>query len=99
MLLTIALNVNIAKLMESKRQKTFTPKGTAPLLSIVLIFSLPLFPNLFEADASEIFLVPCVENIKIENNSKESTMRLFGMDASETSKIKKCRVNTPIKYS
>jgi len=52
--------------MESNRQKTFMPKRTAPLPSIVLAFTLLLFPNLFEADPSEIYRGPCVNNIKMK---------------------------------
>jgi len=57
--------MNMAKLMESKRQKTFTPKSTAPLLSIAFIFTLLLFTLMFEADTSGVFRIPCVDNIKI----------------------------------
>jgi len=78
----------MAKLMENKRQKTFTPKRTAPLPSIVFVFTLLLIPTLFEADASMVFRIPCVDNLKFENNSKERTMRVFGIDEPETYKRK-----------
>jgi len=49
MLLTIALNMNIAKLMKSQRRKTSAPKRTVPLPSNVFVFALLLIPTLFEA--------------------------------------------------
>jgi micrococcal nuclease len=78
----------MAKIMESKRQKTSKLLRSALPVSVILIFLLSLSPDLSIADQSKVVRVIDGDTIKVLNNGKTSTIRLVGIDAPETSKKK-----------
>jgi len=78
----------MARIMESNRQKTFNADRVTRSSVAIFFFILLLYPALSSAGQYLAIRVIDGDTIKVLNDGKESTIRLVGIDASETSKKK-----------
>jgi len=78
----------MAKIMESKCEKTSPSTRTASLLLIVYISIMLFIPSLSTADLFKALRIADGDSIKVENNRKASATRIVPNDAQETYKKK-----------
>lgn len=73
----------MAHIMESTRQKTFTPRWTFLSVAAVLVFILLIYTALSAATQFKVVRVADGDKVKVVNNRAAATIRLVGSQNEE----------------